>query len=405
MKDMKDIPIYIINCHGVQYVELEDISALSSSRILYNSSNTGRFTLMKDQYFVNVCPLQCNMCVENVKERTSLHNFISNITPKDLFSKNSSDIFNIRHKYKVYFRMFNEFNTILYHMNDMYNDGLLHITALKFNDDETTMYLDATTICETVRMRMPRWKTCKYTPLEMETLVAAYKELCIACERMSPIYKSTNFKNVALESSTMWAAPNHTIIDKSFQFYDKDDSYSWNMGVIEISDKTRDKVPGLLKEEGIIPKGSYENITNTDKLYRIINYGKVHHMKTRYGNIGSGYISDVNKEQILCKEIYDSILKRQDVPLSRICEILGEGIYIALNCNPMYISDINTGDYVRNSNMCTIDEQRKVSDKLILENIIKRENDNVNQHNASWPSINYTSNISININIAYDKIN
>ena len=68
------------------------------------------------------------------------------------------------------------------------------------------------------------------------------------------------------------------------------------------------------------------NSNHTCKLNRMHEYTKTHHMQTRqYDIAGSGLISDVDKEQKLCQEIYKSIKNKQGYLCPKY-DILGEGI-------------------------------------------------------------------------------
>ena len=403
MTERNKLPIYLINAHGIRYLDIKNIQCLSKSRINYDIESS-QFRLNQNQYFIDICPLGTDMIVGDGKERSNAHKFIKQLSPKDIFSKNKDDLFNICKKSHMVICIVNEFNAILNHI-DLLNykgGGCGPIKELYYQYNPTKLYMDADVICKMVKLRLPTRETKSYNIARIKNLKQAYKKLCIVHEKLNPVYKTPLFKNREFDMTHLNASPGQRIQDKEFVFYDDEEEYVWFTGVMEISDKTSSNVSKFIRKYGISTKDSYMNSNHTCKLNRIMNYTKTHHMQTRqYDIAGSGLISDVDREQKLCQEIYKSIKNKQGVSLSKICDILGEGIYVSLCCNPLHVWDSDSHAYISRTHLINIDRvKRKVDDKQVLENIFKRENRKINELNMGWKTTSFNTNNNIKIDVA-----
>ena len=70
MTERNKLPIYLINAHGIRYLDIKNIQCLSKSRISYDIESS-QFRLNQNQYFIDICPLGTDMIIGDGKKRSS----------------------------------------------------------------------------------------------------------------------------------------------------------------------------------------------------------------------------------------------------------------------------------------------------------------------------------------------
>lgn len=123
-------------------------------------------------------------------------------------------------------------------------------------------------------------------------------------------------------SRPILGVPNYSFIDKGFDFYDNEEAYTWNTGVFQACEKTKDL---KLKYKVHVPNHSQD-----DKLSRLFNLDDDENLNIfDYENNPD----ILRKAAILADIIRNSVIEKKKVCLRQIIETLGKGVYVFFTCS------------------------------------------------------------------------
>lgn len=340
-KDPNNLPIYLISCHGRVIFNVETHHNELDDKLYIKTENyeDNYLCLRQNQYVIQSSPLGCDSIVNQSKSNSDdllfTHLLNSKISGEDFLKEDG--IFDIHHKRTTKHLIHNEFNSILTKINELKEKLRLTFEdySILFTDDIYSNYEKANIALTSVSNWMPSIHNEYY--LEFKYLLDYLKEVI---EKLNPVYKDILFKNIP-KFQIYNGFENQTILNKDLEFYDDDDEGSFNMGIFEFSERNRENMMALCKNTRLVE--TMKNYSQYDRINRTVNLNNfsLHSMNLREksGEKKSRYIFDKDKNYQICNLLLNSVNHKTSIKLSQIINILGEGIFICLNCSPLSICD------------------------------------------------------------------
>ena len=330
------LPIYVISCHGrVNFIlkTNENNNTLEIKTNEYEEDNL--LKLSENQYIINSVPLTTDGIVKkNSGDDKILHDlYNSQLSGFDLIS--NKEIFDIKQCYTTTHVLYDEINHIIGMINSMKN-------KLSYNFD------DYPEISFESKPSMKNYNKCIQAINTIKNWQPFYKSeyhkkfnrlinhLTNISKKLATCYKEHYFKKDKTKQP-FYTLPHNTVFNKSLVFYDDDETGAFDMGIFEVSDINKKNIKDKIKKINHERK----NKTLREKITRVRNLDrfKPHGMNLRNKTNHIRCIHDNEKNNKISNLLLESVLRKKEVTLSQVTNILGEGIYLCLNCSPLTIYD------------------------------------------------------------------